>query len=169
MENLTVDKTGNLARSSTKNTKMLMPRPKIAFAWKDRGRRLLVMQKIDEAETGFPSTAVVQATPACIIPAGRTAPLKICTSGWRSSTGPAGTLDGERWTVCILDSGVAMPFDEEDKINNLLGSRPTILRHGWFPSPLDHPRYSQSIATRPRERRPLPCVPCREKGMLPSA
>ena len=84
---------------------------RMAFVWKDRGRSIVVMNEIASAETGIPGTSTVQATPACIITTGSRKPLKICTSGWRKSTGPGSTnLNGEQWTQLVRDFAKTVDF-----------------------------------------------------------
>ena len=79
-----------------------LPRLDIGFAWALKGRQLAVVNILKEVPTGFPPTGNVKATPACIIPAGLTKPLKIFTSGWKSRS-VSELLDNERWTVRLID------------------------------------------------------------------
>ncbi|ERS98512.1 hypothetical protein HMPREF1624_05296 [Sporothrix schenckii ATCC 58251] len=83
----------------------------IAFAWRDRGRTMVIMNEIASASTGLPAAANVQATPACLIPTGSNKPLKFCTSGWRKTAEPCSTsLDGARWTQLVRDFARAAEF-----------------------------------------------------------
>lgn len=84
---------------------------RIAFVWKDCGRSVVVMNEIASANTGLPGTAAIQATPACLIATGNRKSLKICTSGWRKSTGPGSTnLNGEQWTQLVRSFSKTVDF-----------------------------------------------------------
>lgn len=135
----------------------------VAFAWKNFGQQLLIMQQLGEAHTGFPPSTTVQATPACLIPFGHEKPLKIATSGWRRSTGGAeGTLDGERWTVSGQES--------RDELAGILtkqrckGPCSPLLCNGRLPPPMEHPRHSKVPRAGCRQRRALSRVPRGEEG-----
>ncbi|KAL1891962.1 hypothetical protein Sste5346_007306 [Sporothrix stenoceras] len=78
-------------------------KPKISFAWKDRGRKLVVMNELATAKTGLPGTSRIQATPACLIANGTSTPMKVCTSGWRKTPADGLNLDGEKWTKLVRD------------------------------------------------------------------
>ncbi|CAK7231894.1 hypothetical protein SBRCBS47491_008084 [Sporothrix bragantina] len=69
------------------------------------------MKHITTTETGFPPLTSIQATPACIIAAGQTRPLKTCTSGWRKiAETNAQMLDGERWTGLVRSFAETVGF-----------------------------------------------------------
>ena len=92
---------------------------KIAFAWQDRGRRMAIMKNVMTTETGLPPLTSIQATPACIIAAGQSRPLKICTSGWRKiAETNSRMLDGERWTGLVRSFAATVGFHLYESIRD---------------------------------------------------
>ncbi|EFW99898.1 hypothetical protein CMQ_216 [Grosmannia clavigera kw1407] len=69
-----------------------------ALGWGQDGQDLLLMKTVATALTGFCKTTNIRATPACLIPAGSSTPIKFCSSGWRPQNEPYNILDNGKWT-----------------------------------------------------------------------
>ncbi|OAA63534.1 hypothetical protein SPI_03697 [Niveomyces insectorum RCEF 264] len=98
------------------------PHPGYAFAWRHGGRQLVVLTQTAQAQTGFPGATVVEATPACLVAAGRSRPEMVCTSGWRPPKKPASTLNSERWTELVRRFAAAVDFHLPPSIRDTPGS-----------------------------------------------
>lgn len=80
------------------------------LGWDCEGEELLLMSTMATAQTGFPKSRDIHATPASLIPAGTDIPIKFGSSGWRPQKKPYNLLANDKWTELVRRFSAVVGF-----------------------------------------------------------